>query len=623
MNAITPAFWTKPYPEALSLKILEHLSTRHALRGGELGYKLLAELRRGNVEFLVRYPIHEYQSQEGLNPLELINIRQMLGFYQKNSMLRIPGVDPEAAAKSTWLEAESRCQQTNALLKQARGSLVWPDDLSSGIQPRWESSVSLTPKYVKLLTKMRGIIKTVLGKAPNVDELKLRFGPGSTATIKRNCSCPQEKLAEQPTCSYKLYASGLLPSVLASLPHYVACHGVSVTSFSDVLTRDDVTVYAVDVRLTDGSVQFVLKNALTRRSMESQPTLNSALQLGIGGEMTKRMSRAGIDLTDQGKNRAAAKMGSVTNESVTIDLSSASDMKATELVRWVMPEDWFTLLDAARCATTTLDGEVIRLEKFSAMGNGFTFPLETIIFWAACRAVAKHRDDILVFGDDIIVHADDADDVVEALEMCGFKVNTKKSYLTGPFRESCGSDWYRGMSVRPYYQKIDITAMELFKLYNFYIRNDEFGEKPGTFSNVVLSYIHPDLLRYGPDGYGDGHLISAYYQVRRNRMMSRSGWGGGFFRTFRLQGASKISRFPCDYVTPLYVTYVDGDPSDPDGLWRKPWCDTSPVKFSPSGRPIWDIPLPPDIMNAPYEEADIYTFCEGLHPPTARHKGVA
>lgn len=180
MAAITPAVWTEPYGETLSSKILEHLSTRHALRGGALGLELLSHLRRGDIEYLVRYPVHEYQSQDGLNPLELANVRQMLGFYQKNSTLSLPGVDPEAAAKQSWLEAEAQCQSTNALIKGARGHLEWPDDLSSGEPPKWTTSVSLVPNFVKLLTKMRGLIKTALGPAPSIDELDLRYGPGST-----------------------------------------------------------------------------------------------------------------------------------------------------------------------------------------------------------------------------------------------------------------------------------------------------------------------------------------------------------------------------------------------------------------------------------------------------------
>lgn len=616
-----PASWTEPYPLTLSSKILEHLAVRHSLRGGALGQELRNVLRTSGPEGLVRFPIHEVQCLPGVDVLNLMHIRQMLAFYQKNSTVVVPGVDPEANAKASWLEAEDACQLTNRLFTQARGSFVWDDEFRHQAHV---TTVSLAPNFVKLLAKMRGIIKTVLGKAPAIADLKLRFGPGSTTSIKRNMSCPQEKLAEQPTCSYKLFASGFLPTLLSSMPHYTEAHGDPVTTFSEVESGDEVAVYAVNVVLTDGSVQFVLKNALTRRAMESQPTLNSMFQLGLGGEMTVKMRRAGINLRDQGANRAAAKVGSINNELVTIDLSSASDMKALELVREVIPEDWFALLDAARCTTTTLDGEVVRLEKFSAMGNGFTFPLETLIFWAACHSVAEHRDEILCYGDDIIVHREDAEKVVWALTVCGFKVNTKKSYLNGPFRESCGSDWYRGISVRPYYQKTGITAMQLFQLYNFYIRNYELGEKPGMFSNVVLGYIHPDLVRYGPDGYGDGHLISKFYVLRRNRMMKRSGWGGGFFKTFKLQGARIKSRFPCDYVTPLYVTYVQERPSNDGTAASLLVKDSQPVMFATSehngetfGRPIWDVPIPTDTDYAAYEEVDIYTFCEGLAAPTA------
>jgi hypothetical protein len=95
-----------------------------------------------------------------------------------------------------------------------------------------------------------------------------------------------------------------------------------------------------------------------------------------------------------------------------------------------------------------VDGESFMLEKFSSMGNGYTFELESTIF-AGCvfACVPPSRwDDCSVYGDDLIVPQKYADRLVDCLETFGFKVNHKKSCLAGRFFESCGTDWFDNLT---------------------------------------------------------------------------------------------------------------------------------------------------------------------------------
>jgi hypothetical protein len=89
------------------------------------------------------------------------------------------------------------------------------------------------------------------------------------------------------------------------------------------------------------------------------------------------------------------------------------------------------------------------------MGNGYTFELETLIFAAISSAVTGGvvGEDVLVYGDDILVANDQARNVMSALSCLGFTPNMKKSFYTGPFRESCGGDYFEGIGVRPYFSK--------------------------------------------------------------------------------------------------------------------------------------------------------------------------
>jgi hypothetical protein len=197
------------------------------------------------------------------------------------------------------------------------------------------------------------------------------------------------------------------------------------------------------------------------------------LQLGVHSFIADRLAALGNSITDQERNQEWSRLGSMRefgSSLATIDLSQASDSVSTELVRWLLPSDWFSFLDDLRCKTGVVDGEPILYEKFSSMGNGFTFALETLIFWALGKSVASLVDGasvVSVYGDDIIVDDRCAPLLVEVLQFGGMVVNTTKSFLLGPFRESCGADWHCGLRVTPQYiRKASFRCTDVYNLLN-------------------------------------------------------------------------------------------------------------------------------------------------------------
>lgn len=204
-------------------------------------------------------------------------------------------------------------------------------------------------------------------------------------------------------------------------------------------------------------VDFVPKNAKTHRTIALEPSLNGMLQLGAGRVIARRLRRYGCDITDQSKNQAYAKYGSENWEEAfsvaTIDLSSASDSISMELVRTLLPPDWWDLLNAIRSPSYVIDDNPPqRYEKFATMGNGFCFPLQSLIYLSIVRTVLRETGDTLhaVYGDDIIVPKGAALLVIERLRTCGFRTNVDKTFVHGPFRESCGADFFGGTDVRPF-----------------------------------------------------------------------------------------------------------------------------------------------------------------------------
>lgn len=202
----------------------------------------------------------------------------------------------------------------------------------------------------------------------------------------------------------------------------------------------------------------VAKDAKTDRCINIEPTMNIFLQKGVGAHIRTRLRRFGIELNDQGVNQRLCKEA-FRKKLATLDLSAASDSIAWQVVALLLPIDWLSLLDDLRSHRAYVDGSWITVEKFSSMGNGFTFELETLIFWAICSSVidlmAVRPDDPIcsVYGDDIIVNDLAYEPVCRALRAFGFTVNMAKSFSGGPFFESCGKHYFEGVDVTPVYQK--------------------------------------------------------------------------------------------------------------------------------------------------------------------------
>jgi len=128
--------------------------------------------------------------------------------------------------------------------------------------------------------------------------------------------------------------------------------------------------------------------------------------------------------------------------------------------------EWSHLLGIARSPTCEVDGEVVDLSMHSSMGNGYTFPLETAIFFAVVASCVPVYDRHLAncYGDDIICPQYAALDVIERLEYLGFEVNRRKTHLAGEFFESCGADFFRGVNVRPMYMRSDGSGLIPYQL---------------------------------------------------------------------------------------------------------------------------------------------------------------
>jgi hypothetical protein len=140
------------------------------------------------------------------------------------------------------------------------------------------------------------------------------------------------------------------------------------------------------------------------------------------------------------------------------------------------------------------DGEYHVLKKMSSMGNGYTFELMTLILTAISRTLDPAAT---VFGDDIIIAKDCAPRLIELLQEVGWVVNLDKSFVEGPFRESCGANWHDDHG---YIKSFDFlypeTIADCANILNKCAALSEYPAFAGLYQ--ALFKLTPKALRGGP-----------------------------------------------------------------------------------------------------------------------------
>lgn len=99
-----------------------------------------------------------------------------------------------------------------------------------------------------------------------------------------------------------------------------------------------------------------------------------------------------------------------------------------------------------------------------------------------------------VFGDDIVIHKDAWGVVLRLLAYLGFRVNLEKSFGPddGPFRESCGADFYCGINVRGVYCKSAQTVQDKYILINNLV---EWSARHGIYLTETIAWLLSEVKR--------------------------------------------------------------------------------------------------------------------------------
>lgn len=352
-----------------------------------------------------------------------------------------------SAALDKLMESEVKCAETNRVF-------------AGGLD---RSNARIPMSYLPLLARARKHVARILGQF-RLDELPkaCNFTPGATTEFTRKSGQLHNKWSKATHCT-----SRAMPYVEAFM------RWSNIPGLQRVL------------KINERNTVFTVPKNFDRDRTACKPvTWNGFLQLGLGTMLRRRLRKEGLLQPDaQEYHGVLAKVASSVPGLVTRDLASASDCVALGLLEALLPTDWFRVIMDLREPTGILpDGTIVEWEKVSSMGNGFTFELETLVFYALVKACCSRESLVSVYGDDIIFPALHADKVDDVLTFCGFEINLSKSF--GPpslFRESCGGHFFGGNNVKPFYiTRLPTTIGQVINLHNDVVRWTGDRPRPGT-----------------------------------------------------------------------------------------------------------------------------------------------
>lgn len=396
-------------------------------------------------------------------------------------------LDPDKVALDGWKTAEQKCFHTN----------------------HYQNKTTHSYGALLFISKVQRKIEQVIGKWPPDGVFdQCRWSSGATQNLKRGHT---EALIK---------TSRIITITRPALKHLMS---VMDKRWLEALPP-------VPYRIVDANRGVMVpKNAKTSRPIAAEPTGNAFLQQGIGRFIRKQLKAFGVNLDRQEPNQEAA-FRAFVDCLATIDLSMASDTLSIATVRMLLPPEWFALLNDLRSPKTMFDGITYHLNKFSSMGNAFTFELESLIFWAISKVCCEEidpRGTCLTYGDDIVVPQAVVKLLVPALTFFGFIVNTDKSFTSGVFFESCGKQYHSLEDVTPAFQK-EVVGSSLTELIRLHNRLYRFGTRTKAMHLVKdalalirkeIGLCHPKLkvVPEIPGNHpGDLGLLSDNCKVRRD-----------------------------------------------------------------------------------------------------------
>lgn len=228
----------------------------------------------------------------------------------------------------------------------------------------------------------------------------------------------------------------------------------------------------------------VPKNAHSDRVISMVPLWTMVAQLSYASDMRAHLRlKLGIDLDSLASLHRTlirhAKAG-------TVDFKNASNSNWLAVLRFLMPQKVVAKLEQLRSPICCYKGKFHYYKMLAPMGCGFTFEVMTIVLLHIGRSIDSSTS---VFGDDVIMRADNCAQFIDLAEHLGWRVNRSKTFYEGNFRESCGG--FHDLTT-----KQDILSYEMHEVKDDY---DACTLANKLFRIIAKRQVSPDLreMLYG------------------------------------------------------------------------------------------------------------------------------
>lgn len=377
-------------------------------------------------------------------------------------------------------------------------------------QERLAVHTPMGPLALKVVQRARKIARSILGSYdPESVIVNSEFGKKSSIGCSLSLAYIDEKLS--------------------TVKAFTGSSQCTRWFFNDVLPDDpllsrmvaELGVSPDDERLQHESLTLinVPKSWKTYRTITPLTLLSLFYSNGVVKLVTARLREAGLDIRRlQSRHRYLVKGFSMSRTHATADLSAASDSLTSELLNRILPRKWYCAVKKTFTHQVEYQQDGIArtcyTESVLPMGNGLTFPVETLIFYSIIRALGELTDVrgvFSVYGDDLIYPSKLHRYVARVFPKLKLVLNVDKTYVSYPFRESCGSDFYRGCDVRPFFLQGEhrrLTPTQylgfLYKTYNGLTRRWDPMEIRSTLVYLLTEMTRvADEIHRVPPGFPD------------------------------------------------------------------------------------------------------------------------
>lgn len=416
----------------------------------------------------------------------------VLGFPIRFTLAENPGVE-QATIDAFFQNDRAAREYTNFGVPTGKQN---PDGFTYHPVPAWLLKM-LSQVGRSILRDWKNCYKDTYWKIPN----------GATYEVDRNGS-PAKKLLAAARLGFDLDGYLQLPSNAVSYDN----------SCVKVYDRRRNCYTFVPFRENVSKLTAVPKNYKSLRTIAMEESYRQLYLGRLGDSIMQAYARSKfvkvghwnvapgpyVRFRDQSRNQELARLGSISGQLATIDFSHASDSVTAIIAHATLPPDLYSEILRYRANRIEYNNKRRFLNMFSTMGSRVTFPLETHIFWCIAmvtRMLAERWygiktkvSDYSAYGDDVIVPASVAELFMDIACLCGFTPNMEKSYWTGNYRESCGEEYYCGVSAKGIYWPR--TVVELDKLTGLSSMLALQHRLVGKFPNTARQLAELLLSRY-------------------------------------------------------------------------------------------------------------------------------